>query len=282
MRTITQISGNVLHVKFDGIAQGWEQWILLSSDRHYDSIHSDRALQKRHLEQVKERDGLVIDVGDCFDAMQGRNDPRASYAEMRPEYVGKSDYFNAIVRDAAEFFKPYADNFLLIAKGNHETKVEQKNNLDLISMLVAQMGGAVNAGGYGGYIKFNFTHNRVQRSYNLKYMHGWGGGGPVTRGVIDTNRQAVYLPDAHIVVNGHTHDGWYLPIARERFNQTCTLTKDLLHFIRTPTYKDDFGDGSGGWHVETGKPPKPKGAIWMRFYYYDKDIHLQVIPDISC
>jgi hypothetical protein len=72
-----------------------------------------------------------------------------------------------------------------------------------------------------------------------------------------------------------------MPIARERFNQAGTLTKDIQHFVRTPGYKDDFGDGSGGWHIETGKPPKPKGCAWLRFYWFDQGVRIQVIPDIT-
>jgi hypothetical protein len=39
-----------------------------------------------------------------------------------------------------------------------------------------------------------------------------------------------------------------------------------MHFVRTPTYADYYGTGEGGWQVETGKPPKPMGAVWMRFF----------------
>jgi len=281
-KTIERTSNNVIYVKFDDVKSGWEQWLLLTSDRHYDSAHTDRQLQKLHLEQASARDALVIDNGDIFDAMQGRNDPRASYAELRPEYVGRPDYFNAIVGDTADFLRPYKKNILMLGRGNHETSVEKKNQIDLISMLIAKIGESeIMAGGYGGYVKFGFRRGTWQKSVNLKYMHGWGGGGPVTRGVIDTNRQAVYLPDANIVVNGHTHDSWYMPIARERIDQNGKLSQDICHFIRTPTYKNDYGDGSGGWHVETGKPPKPRGCVWLRFYYYSEDVHIQVIPDIT-
>jgi hypothetical protein len=35
--------------------------------------------------------------------------------------------------------------------------------------------------------------------------------------------------------------------------------------IRTGTYKDEYGHGREGWHVESGRPPKPVGAMWGRF-----------------
>ncbi len=89
----------------------------------------------------------------------------------------------------------------------------------------------------------------------------------MTRGVIQTNRQAVYLPDADIVVNGHTHDAYILPIARERLSNRNVVHQDYIWFIRTPGYKNDYGNGESGWHVESGMPPKPSGGVWLRLFY---------------
>ncbi len=52
----------------------------------------------------------------------------------------------------------------------------------------------------------------------MAYHHGYGGGGPVTKDVIQTNRRAVYLPDANIVISGHTHDRWIVPVTRNRIS----------------------------------------------------------------
>jgi len=267
---------NVLTVKFSGISSGWEQWILLSADRHHDNIYCDRGLEKRHLEEAKERDAYVLDFGDLFCAMQGKYDPRKSMDDIRPEDVG-ADYLDRIVRHAAEDYAPYAKQFLMIGKGNHESAILKHNSTCLISQLVYQLnhefGGKIAIGGYGGWIRFMFTVNKTKRkSINLKYHHGAGGGGPVTKGVIQSNRQSVYLPDANIVVNGHTHDSWVLPIARERLSDKGAVKRDLLWFVRTPGYKDEYADGSGGYHVEKWGPPKPLGATWLRFYYDHEDL----------
>ena len=82
----------------------------------------------------------------------------------------------------------------------------------------------------------------------------------------------MYLPDANIVVNGHTHDSWVLPIKRERLNDSGVVGSDLLWFVRTPGYKDEYGDGSGGYHIEKWGPPKPIGATWLRLYYDRNDL----------
>ena len=40
----------------------------------------------------------------------------------------------------------------------------------------------------------------------------------------------------------------------------------LFRSVRTGTYKDEFGDGHSGWHIEQGRGPEVQGAVWMRLY----------------
>lgn len=282
--TIEKTSANVLTVRFDGVAAGWEQLLLLTSDRHHDAVRCDRSLEKKHLDEANEKNALIVDSGDLFDAMQGRYDPRRSYEGLRPEYKSKT-YLDDIVSDAAQFYSPYAKRMLLIGRGNHDQTVLKNVGTDLISNLVYRIntsaGANVATGGYGGWVRFLFVMNKTKRtSINLKYFHGAGGGGPVTRGVIQTNRQAVYLPDADIVMNGHTHDAWVLPIARERLTEKGKVSSDLCWYIRTPTYADDYGDGSEGWHVERWGPPKPKGCAWVKMSYENDRINITPWSDV--
>jgi hypothetical protein len=114
-------------------------------------------------------------------------------------------------------------------------------------------------------IRYNDSRTRP---FKLFYHHGYGGGGPVTRGTIQTNRMAVFLADADLVWTGHTHDTWTMPIARVRLNQDCTAIEHTRQeHIRTAGYKEEYGDGWGGWHIERGGAPKPVGAVWLRFRY---------------
>ncbi len=281
---VTHDSRNVCTVYFEDVAAGWEQWILLSSDRHHDSKWCNRDLELKHLKRAKQFNALVLDGGDLFDVMQGKFDPRRSYRDLRPEYAAE-DMLDRIVKDAAEFYGEYASQFLMIGRGNHDQAIVKNNGTDMISNVVHRLnsdfGGKIQAGGYGGWVRFMFKISKTQcTSKRLKYFHGSGGGGPVTRGVIQTNRQAVYLPDADIVYNGHTHDSFVLPISRERISDAGVIYKDLQYHVRSTTYKDEYQDGGDGWHVETWKPPKPLGATWLRFYYEDKAIKLDLIPDV--
>lgn len=267
--TVETEGPNVLIVKFDTLAADWEQWVLLTADRHHDNPYCRHDYERTHLEKAKERGALILDFGDLFCAMQGKYDPRSNMDDIRPEDVG-ADYLDRIVMHAAEFYAPYARNWLLLGKGNHETNILKRHGHDLTSQLAHRLstdaGGRVYVGGYGGWVRFLFGDGKKFRgSKNLKYHHGAGGGGPVTRGVIQSNRQAVYLPDADVVVNGHTHDSWHVPIARERLSIRGHVQRDLVHFIRTPGYKDEYGQGDKGFHIEKWGPPKPIGAVWMRF-----------------
>lgn len=281
--------GNVIKVKLDVRGAGWEQWFLLSSDRHHDSPDCNRELEIEHLEECKKRKAMVIDCGDVFDAMQGKYDPRRTYKDIRPEYLQKmiegSDYLDVIVNDAIDFYSKYAGSFLLMGRGNHETATKQHNDTDLIDRLVSGINtkarSKIYSGYYGGWVRFQFAIQGTQcESINLKYFHGAGGGGPVTKGVIQSNRQAVFLPDADIVVNGHIHESWVLAIPRERLSDAGVVYQDLQYHVRTATYKNDYGDGSGGWHIETGKPPKPRGAVWLRFYLERKHVRIELIQCI--
>ena len=71
-------------------------------------------------------------------------------------------------------------------------------------------------GGYGGVILFRDSGQVLP----AKYFHGSGGEAPVTRGAIQTNRQAVFLPDFQLVMNGHSHHHYIIPITRERVDSS--------------------------------------------------------------
>jgi predicted phosphodiesterase len=280
----TEAKGNVLLVRIDGIKAGWEQDILLVSDQHHDSPFCDRKLEKQHLDEAKGKRALILMAGDTFDAMQGHKDPRASYDDLDPEL--KTDkYFDAVVEFNAKFYAPYAENIGMIGKGNHETSVQKHHNISLIDNLVYRMNheneSNIAVGGYGGWVKFLFTMDTTKRaSLNLKYFHGSGGDAPVTRGVIQTARQAVYLPDADIVWNGHSHNEYCVPIQRERISQGGKIFQDTQWHIRTPGYKAEYGDGSSGWAVESGMPPKPLGCVWLHLYRDGDRIRIKAVQDV--
>ena len=260
-------SRNVHSIRFGKVTAGWKQWIMVASDIHIDNKKCNRTLLKQHLELAKERKALIFVFGDLFCAMQGKYDPRKNMEDIRPEDV-HANYLDKIIEHAAEFLAPYAQQFVVLGYGNHETSILDRHNISLLDRLVTllnQSGGDVRVGGFGGWIRFMASpRGTAGESIKLRYFHGSGGGSaPVTRGVIDTSRQAVYLDGANIVCNGHNHEAYHVPITTEGLSNHGQQKRGLMHFLRTPGYKDDWNKGVGGWSVEKGHPPKPMGCAWI-------------------
>lgn len=255
---------------------------MFSSDRHHDNVDCNWDLERKHLELAKERDAIIIDYGDLFCAMQGKYDKRSDLSKLRPEHKF-TNYLDRLVDTAHEFYQPYQNLFGIIGRGNHESSIYTRHGTDLIDRLTGKMrsdGATVYSGGYGGWVILTFHQAHYRGNKKIKYYHGSGGGGPVTRGVIQTNRQAVYLPDADFVLGGNTHDAWYVPIARERINNSLCVVQDVVHYIRTPGYKNEYQQGDGGWWIESGKSPRPMGCAWAHLQW-DATAH-RVNTDSDC
>lgn len=247
---------------------GMEQYVLLQTDVHWDNPKCDREKLKKHLDLALERNAPVIDAGDFFCAMQGKYDKRSSKKDLRPEHA-TGDYLDALVATAAEWLNPYKSILTVRGVGNHESSIQKNHETDLTERLCERLrtqGGNARRGGFSGYIRFATKSVGSTSSMKLWYFHGSGGGGPVTRGVIQTNRQAVYVADADFVFTGHTHDSFQLPIERIRLGHNDCIQMFRQTHLKGAGYKEEFRDGHGGWHVERGGPPKPTGAWWLRFY----------------
>jgi hypothetical protein len=269
---------HVVDVNMSGAAA--ESLWLLTSDRHHDNPKGDHELERQHLEEAKRLGAGIIDCGDLFCAMEGRADPRRSRQGVRPEHAVVPDYFDSLVSHAHDFYAPYARNFVVLGRGNHETSVLKNQETDLTERLCERMTHStkhkVHSGGYGGWVVFNCRWHTRKYTYLLKYFHGSGGGGLMTMDTLRIRRIAGWTPDANVIVGGHTHDQWWHTIGRERLHTDTgayQVRLDVQHHVRCGTYKDEYGDGYGGWHVERGGPPKPLGAVWMRLYYENLDRH---------
>lgn len=246
-----------------------EQWFLLSSDRHHDNVFCNQKLEMEHLKEAVERKAGILDAGDLHCAMQGKWDKRADRSQMREEYQ-QGHYLDALVNHAVDFYSPFAGNWVLMIPGNHESKVWERHETNLTERTVEAMKqrGASNLhlGSYAGWVKFIGVRGKNSSSINMHYHHGYGGGGAVTRDMIQTNRKAVYLPDAHICWSGHTHDALKVPIARERYNDNGTVSYDEQVHVKTPGYKNAHVQHAG-WETERGMAPKPIGACWLRVFW---------------
>lgn len=245
----------------------WEQWILLTSDWHLDNPHCDRALLRRTLQLARERNAVHLIIGDALDLMQGKYDPRSNKADIRPEYLGKP-YLAAVMDDWSEFTGPYAHNIALVTRGNHEQSVSRRVEWDVAENLSARLradhGAATVTGAYAGYVRLVFMQpGGKAMTQVIAYDHGSGGGGPVTRGVIGTNRRAVYTPDADWIITGHVHERWHVETSQERLGRDGKVTIRPQHHVCLGGFKEERLIGSE-FHVERGRGPKPLGGYWAR------------------
>lgn len=269
---------SVVTLRFTEVAAGWEQWILLSGDRHHDNTHCDHKLERRHLEEARARNALILDIGDLHCVMQGKWDPRKSMSQCPPE-LRVDNYLDAVGDHNAGFYLPYADLFALLSPGNHEDEILKRHQVDLTAALAKRLqaaGSPVQVGTYRGWVRFSFTCNKTQRvSVDLHYTHGYGGGGPVTRDTIQAARQLAYLADADIIISSHTHDTWHHAIARETLNHRGDAVLKTVDACKLGTYKDEF-TGSG-WVAAKGLSPKVLGAYWLRFYFFHDQVRRQFL-----
>ena len=277
---ITRVSRNVHAVYCEKEIQ-----LLLLSDLHWDNPKCDRVLLKNHLDEAVKRGAKIILNGDTFCMMQGKYDPRRSKKDIRPEH-NKANYIDAVIQDAVEWFAPYKDHILVVGYGNHETAILKALETDPIQRFVdlfnTTHGAEIHAGGYGGVVDFKFQIGEVgnRRKWTLRYYHGTGGGGQVTKGVIQDQRLMASMEGYDCIWQGHVHELYHHinPVEVYDSHQKKIKIRDV-HQIRTSSYKEEYEDGFAGFHIEKGRPPKPLGAMWLTLSTSYADT--KVIPEFS-
>ena len=263
----------VININFaeSSIPKDFSFKFLLSFDRHWDNPKSSHELQIQHLDEVKKLKTFCLDGGDLFCAMQGKYDRRASKSDVRPEHQN-GEYLDSLVNTASEFFEPYAHCMPILGLGNHETAILKAHETNLTDRLVHSLkertGQKVYMGGYSTWVRFRLRFGkdkRIRASKVLWMFHGSGGDAPMSFGTLNVKRQGSIIPDADLVATGHSHNEFVVPLTRARLTKGGTPYLDEQLHVKVPTYKEEYGKGIKGWHVERGAPPKPTGATWIVF-----------------
>ena len=243
--------------------------IAMLSDIHWDNPKCDWELLKSHLDYCQRENLKVMVNGDFFCLMQGKGDRRGNKSDLRPEHK-TSRYLDSIVETAVEWFLPYADLFLVIGYGNHETAIIKHQETDLLARFVDLLnyraGTKINTGGYGGWLNVRLRYAKTTKwvSIRIKYFHGSGGGGIVTKGAINLTRAMQNFGGFDVFSMGHIHENSARNDAQETLKTSPRFGSQLhhhhVHMMITGTYKEEFQDGFGGWHVERGAGIKPLGG----------------------
>ena len=242
--------------------------IGMFSDIHWDNPKCDWDLLKKDLDYCLKHSIPMMFNGDTFCLMQGKWDPRGTKSDIRPEH-NNIKYLDSIVETAVDFFSPYAHLITVIGYGKHETAVIKRQETDVLQRFVDLLnyknGTNVQTGGYGGWlIVRQQTRTGFSINTKIKYFHGSGGGGIVTRGEINLTRALEMYEDFDVFTMGHIHENKCTNICRDAIDHHPALgykhKQRQIHMMLTGTYKEEYGDGSKGWHVERGAPVKPIGS----------------------
>lgn len=234
---------------------------------HWDNPKCDRDLLKRHLEYCKKKSIPIMFNGDLFCLMQGRGDRRGNKSDIRPEH-NNSHYLDSIVDTAVDYFSPYAHLITVVGYGNHETTIIKYQETDVLKRFVEKMNFVNNSniqiGGYGGWINWQLKHDGMYASFKHKYYHGSGGGGIVTKGAINLTRALEIVEGMDLFGMNHIHENAARTDVREtvefRAMGVAEHVHKNIHLAICGTYKEEFGTGAKGWHVERNAPPKPLGG----------------------
>jgi hypothetical protein len=247
--------------------------IAMLSDIHWDNPKCDWNQLKKDLDYCKENDIPVMINGDMFCLMQGKGDRRGNKSDIRPEH-NNAKYLDSIVETAVEWFLPYAHILTVIGYGNHETAIIKWQETDIlqrfVDLLNYKAGSSVYTGGYGGWlvVRQHISEN-INTSFKIKYFHGSGGGGVVTKGALNLTRALEMYEDFDVFTMGHIHENASRNDVRDTISyntkQGYRQEHKQIHLMLTGTYKEEYGDGSKGWHVERGAPVKPTGGRILVF-----------------
>lgn len=253
------------------VALQQKQRILFLGDLHWDHPRADQKAIKKVLDEAVANDAWIVLLGDTLCAMQATGDRRGDKESVRPEHQ-RSDYFTALIETAVEFFRPYRHNIWSMLDGNHETAARKHHDIDLIKHIVRELnaeGGNILRPGYQSYHQIRLHRGQQKISRNLFLAHGHGGGGPVTKGTIQAQRRAVTYPDAHVVVSGHIHSQYYVAHEQHRINSQGRVYDTAQEHYVVSSFKNEYKNGKGGWHVERGGGPVLPMGWWSDWWVSD-------------
>lgn len=242
--------------------------IFVTPDHHWDNPKCERQLLKSDLDEAIQKNAAIIMAGDTFCFMQGKYDPRRNKADIRPEH-NVSNYIDAVISDAANFYAPYKKNIVAIGRGNHESSILKNLETDVLERFAGELGGGIPVLGYHGWVIFKIKDhtNALRWVYKIYFNHGSGGGGPVTRGQIEFSRLMMMVEGADCITAGHIHEKNNSEVMVHYFEDNSKSYKPKIRsvlLLRASTYKQEYT--KNGWHIERGAPPKPLGGNFLTLH----------------
>lgn len=255
------------------------------SDGHCDSPFFDEAAFLGVMKAIKAENRYVIINGDLFDAILRTDKKRAENHLMEKT----DDQINQKVKRMVALLKPFQENILFIARGNHESSCIKFNGVDLIDltceMLNAGSEHKIICGNYSNWIRLNWynTQNKSAAHYDIFLHHGTGGQAPVSRGMIDFDRLASSV-DADLILTGHKHNAivdYSHPLQKLTASGEFVLKNRI--FVQTPSFQvprkldqnDNFNE-----KFYTNQAMAGYASIDLTLKS-SKNNHYRVVPDVK-
>lgn len=275
--TITKPAPNITVIRMKVTdAPNWRQDFMVRSDVHRDSTKCRRDLEDYQISEVKRRRAGLIDVGDMYDVMQGPGDRRACKEALRDE-LARADYFDQVVSDGVDKYSPIAWHICGLTMGNHEEAVVRHYATNLTKRTATDLrrvtGAPVHSNGYQGWYVFIGERGKratTQRQMFMYANHGYGGGGQVTKDLIQAHRMQSYT-EADIIATGHTHDLYAVSDVCLRLTTQHREQQRTRWVLKCGTLKQTYGNGETkgmGFEQRQGHRPKPLGHNWLTFRWH--------------
>lgn len=196
--------------------------VLFISDVHTDAPNCDRKLLFSHMELIRKSGGIICVIGDMWDLMQTRNDPRRSVDGKRPEDATDENYLDLVVENTLKFYDRFKDNIVFISRGNHEDVITRYSGTNITTRFIKEINrlnihGQTAYGAYSGILRIKFLvgPRRVPVVYPIYYHHGSGGNARRTKGVLNVDINESLMWGVRMYISGHDHNKWCMP--RDKF-----------------------------------------------------------------
>ena len=120
-------------------------------------------------------------------------------------------------------------------------------------------------GGYSGYLVFKFSNNQgssvIQK---VVHYHHATTGGKRSKGVLNVDINKGLYPNADLIVRGHIHQKWHVPVGDASWvnPNTYEMFFKRQDHLCTSTYKDGVQDGYEGFENEKLFTKSILGGWW--------------------
>ena len=180
-------------------------------DLHMDNSSCDTPKLKQDLQAIIDNPkAYAVCGGDTLDMMFAKFDPRAYPKMLQPHIEASDNPADVAVEYAVEMLKPLAETGRLIGMmiGNHEQTYCDRHKTNVIKRICSLLN--VPYLGYECFLRLFFDYGKDGYSPSVRVVrgylhHGFGGGSPVTKGMIQLERTLGGLQNIDFVMMGHIH-----------------------------------------------------------------------------